>query len=99
MTEITTQQEYIDDVLYPIQCCLARLMEDICNAERIGACADREDVKILYAYMFALTKHDMSDDDDDKCLTDAEINRILDRVRVICNECCDIGRLNESDDD
>lgn len=85
---ITTQQQYIDDVLFPIQCCLAELAEKRCKKMWIGACVDDLTYKInlLYVYLTRLLRQNI--EDEDPCLTIDEINRILNRIRIICGNCC-----------
>lgn len=86
---ITTEQGYLD-VLYNIQCCYGELVYQLYQQQYIGfECSDLEDkVRMLYAIRRALLRQDITLTDDDACLTEDEINSLIDKAKKLCNDCC-----------
>lgn len=85
----TTKQEYID-ILYKIQCCLGNLVNQVAQQQYIGFdCKELKDkVKLLYAIKFALLQQDITLTDEQACLSEQEINSLIDKSKLICKNCC-----------
>jgi len=80
-------QEQFTEELVSIQCCYQNLVNALANSESIGQdCIKKEkQMKKLYAYILTLQRHNV---EETSCLTNAEVNIILEKVKIICNNCC-----------
>lgn len=87
---VFTLEQYINEVLLQIQCCIGELGATIADQEYLGIeCESKKnDLQLLYAIQLSLVKYDPEADEEDSCLTTEEVNVLIDRAKSICGNCC-----------
>lgn len=96
---MTTTQEYID-IIFKAQCCLGNLVNSKSKQKYIGFDCKTIDTKIktLNAILRVLLRQGLdlynlnnnlnSQLDLETCLNDEEINCLIEKVKVLCADCC-----------
>jgi len=90
MIIVETTQEYIDNILFDIQCCIGSKGDTIATRDGLGYRCDKtkRELNLLIGIRDALVSYDITVADEDSCLTAAQINDLIDKTKSLCKDCC-----------